>query len=170
MESLFREESRNRLGVRKRRDRYLSTPAPFSWLLLVAALILLASFIVWGFTGSIPLAVSGKGYSKDSDRYGQLFIQPELMRKRDIREGDTVHIIFPDAEQIDGKVVRVSSYPISTNEMRETYGYNDWVISVLAPPEASYHYVVDMLFEGQVIEDTLSPIEYYLFGNRRQGG
>jgi len=172
MAPIFRKESKANLGPEGRQTNYLSTPARFAWLLPLAALILLISFIIWGFTGSLPIAVSGKGYSKNDDATAHLFIRPELVHSRDIGPGNVVHLIFPDMKQIDGKVTYISGAPISRKDMEETYGYNEWVASVIAQ-SSEYNYVVeikaeenlegDTLFDAQIIEKTVSPIEYFLF-------
>ncbi|MBQ8970625.1 MAG: hypothetical protein IJ073_04855 [Lachnospiraceae bacterium] len=171
MESLFRKESMDQLTMHDKVGEYVSTTDRRGWLILTALLILIISFLVWAFTGSLPIAVSGMGYSDKSDREGHLFIAPDAMQKRNIAIGDPVHIIFPDARQIEARVTDISGHPMSDEEISETFGYNAWITEKVTPDD-SYNYIIwieaeedlekDMLFEAQVVEETVVPILYFI--------
>jgi hypothetical protein len=171
MESLFRKESMDQLMVHDRVGEYVSTTDRKGWLLLVAMLLLITSFIVWAFTGSLPVAISCSGYSSDTDKEAHLFVDPDVMHNRNIDIGDKVHVIFPDARQIEGKVMRISPYPMTDEEIADTFGYNEWIISKITT-DGSYHYVIlfeaeeplekDMLFDAQIIEETVVPIRFFI--------
>lgn len=172
MESLFRKESMDQLTMQDKVGEYVSTTDSRAWLILVALLILIVSFLVWAFTGSLPIAVSGIGYSESRNKEGHLFISPHAIQRRSIKIGDPVHITFPDAKQIEAKVMDISGYPMSGEEIAETFGYNNWIIERVTP-DGDYNYIIwieaeedlekDTLFTAQVVEDTVVPI-VYLFG------
>ena len=127
--------------------------------------------MVWGFTGSLPIAVAGVGYSDKSDRNGRLFISPDSLHARNIKVGDPVHITFPDTRQIEAKVTDISWHPMSNDEIGKAFGYNSWIVDRVTMNN-DYNYVLsieaeeelekDMLFNAQVVEDTVVPIVYFM--------
>ena len=52
MDSLFRKESMDQLTMHDKVGVYVSATQRRGWLILIALLILITSFLVWGFTGS----------------------------------------------------------------------------------------------------------------------
>ncbi len=171
MDSLFRKESMDQLTMHDKAGVYVSATQRKAWLILIALLILIASFLVWGFTGSLPIAVPGEGYSYKKDRNGQLFVSPDAMYASNIEAGDPVHITFPNAKQIEAKVTDISLNPMSDEEIAATFGFNGWIIDKVTPKEG-YSYVItieaeeelekDMLFHAQVVEETVVPFLYFM--------
>ena len=171
MDSLFRKESMDQLTMHDKVGVYVSATQRRGWLILIALLILITSFLVWGFTGSLPIAVAGVGYSDKSDRNGRLFISPDSLHARNIKVGDPVHITFPDTRQIEAKVTDISWHPMSNDEIGKTFGYNSWIVDRVTMNN-DYNYVLsieaeeelekDMLFNAQVVEDTVVPIVYFM--------
>lgn len=171
MESLFRKESMDQLTVHDRVGEYVSTTDVKGWLILVALLVLISGFMIWAFTGSLPIAISCMGYSSEANMEAHLFIDPEAIHSKKVDVGDHVHIIFPNNRQLEGRVISISSYPMTNEEIAEKFGYNDWVISKVASDDA-YNYIMkieaeenlekDMLFKAQIIEATVKPIQLFL--------
>ena len=171
MESLFRRESMDQLTMHDKTGVYVSATQRRAWLILIALLILITSFLVWGFTGSLPIAIPGVGYSDRKDRNGHLFVSPDVLHASHVEVGDPVHITFPDAKQIEAKVTDILWNPMSDEEIAATFGFNGWIIDKVTPKEG-YSYVItieaeeelekDMLFHAQVVEETVVPFLYFM--------
>lgn len=171
MDSLFRKESMDQLTMHDKVGVYASATQRKGWLILIALLILITTFLIWGFTGSLPIAVSGVGYSLKNDRNGHLFIAPDALHARKIEVGDPVHITFPDSKQIEGKVAEISWNPMSAEEIAQNFGFNSWIVDKVTSG-SDYNYVLsieaeeelekDMLFNAQVVEETVVPIVYFM--------
>ena len=59
--SLFRQESIERMQSPEKTDEYIRVSTPKAWILAVSLLLIVAGIVVWGFVGSIPKTVSISG-------------------------------------------------------------------------------------------------------------
>ena len=169
--SLFRKESMDQLSVQEAKGEYISTTDSRGWLILIALLIIFVGFWAWAFTGRLPVSVNGFGYSDIEDETAYVFIDPDEFIKRNIKEGDDVHLSFPDSKTVSGKVVYISKHPLSSEQIGDEYEYNDWVIQKVMNGE-NYCYVIWIsadevleertIFKAEIIEKTVPPIEYFL--------
>lgn len=58
---LFRRSALERLSSPERLDLLMQVTSPRAWIILLGIGILLGALVIWGFTGSIPITVSGEG-------------------------------------------------------------------------------------------------------------
>lgn len=65
---LFRRSALERLSSPEELDRLITVTTPGGWLALLALLLLLSAFVVWGWFGSIRTTVSGEGILLRGDR------------------------------------------------------------------------------------------------------
>lgn len=59
--NLYRQEALDRLSSPEQLDEAIVITSPGGWMALAGVVVLLATFIVWGFTASIPTRISGQG-------------------------------------------------------------------------------------------------------------
>ena len=149
---LFRKESMDQLSQHTVTGPYVSTSRLMPWLILVAILILLASFLIWSFAGKLPVTVSCMGFAPKDGENCILFLTPQQMQEREAAEGDDVRVIRPNGETLLGKIVRVSDTPHSRQEMSDIIK-NDWIFSEVA--RAEYNYYVTVQVSGQLKQDDM---------------
>ena len=169
--SLFRKESLDQLSMQDGSGEYISATDRRAWLILAALLIMIASFLLWAFTGRLPVEVEGIGYSEEGSTKGCVFVEPEEFLKRDIDVGKKVYLFFPDARTIEGRITRISDQPMSFEEISRELGYNEWVTEKVMEGNL-YRYVLwvktrepledTTIFDAQIIEKTVLPIEYFM--------
>lgn len=95
-QNIYREASLKRLSSPEQLDQLIRVTSPMAWLTLAAIGLLLASAIVWSFTGSIATKIEGQGillnnagvYSIKSHSTGQVtdvrFKNGDLVKKGDV--------------------------------------------------------------------------------------
>ena len=59
--NLYRQEALDRLSSPEQLDEAIVITSPGGWMALAGVVVLLATFVVWGFTASIPTRISGQG-------------------------------------------------------------------------------------------------------------
>ena len=59
--SLFRKASLERLSSPEQLDALMHVTQPTGWVALLAAAVILGAAILWGFVGSLPVKVVGRG-------------------------------------------------------------------------------------------------------------
>lgn len=151
-ENLFRKESMDQLSRQTKTGPYVSTTRLLPWVTLVAVLILTLSFLIWAFTGKLPVTVSCKGFApKDGDEC-ILFLSPQQMQTYKADQGNDVRVTRPDGEILLGKVVGISDDPHSQKEMGNIIK-SDWVFKEVAEAEYNYYITVDM--DGQLQKEDL---------------
>lgn len=169
MSQLFRQESLDQLGAQERESRYVDAMKPVTWILLLAAFLIVASFMVWGFTGWLPVGVTGKGYSVEMNDDCYLFIEPQIFINSGIIVGDTVYLTLPDGQNLQGEVTFISDEPKSADEIEQTTTCNPWIISQVLE-KSIYCYVIkveaekimpsNLLLEGTIVVEKVHPIQY----------
>ena len=168
--SLFRKESMDQLSRQANTGPYVSTSRLMPWLTLVAILILLGSFLVWAFSGKLPITVSCQGFAPEKGSSCILFLTPQQMQSHETKANDDVRVVRPNGSTLLGKVISVSDTPHSREEMSHIID-NDWIFNEVA--NASYNYYVNVevngqlnkndMVEGVITVDNVSPIT--LFAN-----
>lgn len=58
---LFRRSALERLSSPEQLDSLMQVTAPRAWIALIGLLIIIAAFVMWGFTGSIQVTTTGRG-------------------------------------------------------------------------------------------------------------
>lgn len=129
-DSLFRQESLERLSTPDQLDQLMQVVSAKSWLPLASLGSLIALALLWGIFGRIPVTAIGKGvlvYPDDSSQelVGLLYFQPG--EGEQIQPGMDI-IIVPDLANservggIFGQVTAVSTPPLMTLEMARQAG------------------------------------------------
>lgn len=59
--ALYRQEALDRLSSPEQLDEAIVITSPGGWMALTGVVLLLACFVVWGFTASIPTRIAGQG-------------------------------------------------------------------------------------------------------------
>lgn len=136
--SIFRTSSIERISSPEQLSDYLRVSRLSVWLVLVAAAILLISFLVWGILGELPTTLKAEA-----------FIQDELAICY-LAQEEAGHISAGDRAVINGseyQVTEVGSIPLSRAEVeaslesdyvKNALSLSDWNIEVrIAVPNAS---------------------------------
>ena len=168
--SLFRKESMDQLSRQANTGPYVSTSRLMPWLTLIAILILLASFLVWSFSGKLPITVPCKGFAPESGSTCILFLTPQQMQTHGAKPDDAVRVERPNGSILLGKVLGVSDTPHSREEMSQIID-SDWIFAEVSDANYNYYITVEVngqlkkddMLEGVITVDNVSPIE--LFAN-----
>jgi len=160
-ENLFRKESLDQLSQQDKIEPYVSTAQMMPWLTLVAVLILLLSFLVWSFAGTLPISVSCKGVCADDGPNCYLFVTPQQMQTHRVTEGDTVRVTRPSGEALLGKITEVSKTPMSEAEL-STYIEDDWLLKEVSAADYNYYMTaeVDGTLEAADLLDAVITVEH----------
>jgi hypothetical protein len=168
--SIFRQESIDRALSPDQLDQYIKVSNPGIWLVLTALLILLASVLVWGFTGTLPKTLTVNGVMEENEQ-AVCFIDVNTLDK-DI-QGCKVQIQLAAAGNAayDGVVSDVSGNPYSAAEIAAKYE-SDWVTQKLVTGEYAYAVTVDLsggpaytagaITSMTIITEEVKPISYLL--------
>lgn len=148
MNSVFRQESLQRIASPEQLGDYIRVTSPSAWLLLGAIFIITICVAVWGFTGTLPVTQSLNGLSTDE---GALCFMPTLSTEKDIL-GNKVLITLPNGESISGVVTHIASMPLSSEELAVSLG-KAWLISHLITADYSYQVTVET--DTPILPDTL---------------
>ncbi len=164
-ENLFRRESLDQLSQQDKIGPYVNTARMMPWLTLVAVLILLLSFLVWSFAGTLPISVSCRGICPDYGPTCYLFVSPQQMQKYKIEVGDSVRVTRPNGEALQGKITEVSNTPMSQAELSENIN-DDWLLEEVSASEYNYYLYAEVngsleaadLLDAVITVDNVQPI------------
>ncbi|MDR1271964.1 MAG: hypothetical protein LBK04_03095 [Clostridiales Family XIII bacterium] len=138
--SIFRQESLDRVLSPDHLDEYIKVSNPGIWLVLVALLVLCASVLVWGFTGTLPKTLTVNGVMEENGQ-AICFVDVNALDK-DIM-GCKVQVSGTGNGPYSGLVSDVSTVPYSAAEIATKYE-SDWVTQKLVTGEYSYAVTVDI--------------------------
>jgi hypothetical protein len=167
-ESIFRQESLDRISSPEQLDEYIRVSNPGIWLMLLALLILFASVLVWGFTGSLPKTLTVNGVMAENKQVVCFIDATEL--SKDIR-GCKAQVTSAGNASYNGLVSAVSQNPYSAIEIAAKYE-SDWVTQKLVTSD--YSYAVTIKLSGNptyadgtiarvtIITEEVKPISYVL--------
>lgn len=166
--SIFRKESLDRMASPERLDEYIKVVKPSLWIVVLAAVLLVASLIVWGFTGTIPKTLNMRGYI---DGKGEAICYVPTNSMGADLEGNFVTISLPDGQKIKGVVSKVSATPYSLKEIAERV-QNDWIVNSVMQGEYAYELHIqpeetmagfsNVLIGATVIVSEIKPIQMML--------
>jgi hypothetical protein len=166
--SIFRQESIDRALSPDQLDEYIRVSNPGILLVLIALVVLFASVLAWGFTGTLPETLTVNGIAEDD---GQIvcFVDASALDK-DI-QGCKAQVAASKDEEISGVVSAVSPSPYSVAEIADQYE-SDWVTQMLVRGEYSYEVTIDLssdpghapdgISSVTIITDEVKPISYLL--------
>jgi hypothetical protein len=166
--SIFRQESIDRALSPDQLDEYIRVSNPGIWLVLIALLVLFASVMVWGFTGTLPKTLTVNGVMEGNGQ-AVCFVDAAALDK-DI-QGCKVQVAAAGNADTGGVVSDVSPVPYSAAEISERYE-SDWVTQKLVTGEYAYAVTVDLsgnpayksgaILGVTIITEEVKPITYLL--------
>lgn len=155
--NIFRQESLDRITSPDDLNDYIRVYRPGVWLLVVAAVVLLAGFLIWTALGYLPTTVPVVCVAENGSLTGFVSDASEIKPGQTVRIGDT-----------EGRVRSVSSMPLSSEEISKRYD-SDYTLHLLNIGDWNYEVVIaaadvpDGLTEGTIVTDAVHPIQF-IFG------
>lgn len=152
----FKKDKINKVNSPEQLNDYIKTSRPAPWLIVIAAVILLISVLVWGIFGTLDSTEKVSGVA-DGDKIVCYVSDPS-----GIKIGDEAK-----AGNAQGEVVSVSQKPISLKEIEKTLADDEYTLYCLAPEE--WNYVVEVSVpdnkaEGyvqvEIVTETINPISF----------
>lgn len=125
-QSFFRKKSLERISSPEQMDEYLHVTNPSVWMMLLAAVVLVAGMIIWGTFASFESYATGTGivengkmtiYFDDSSKTSQI----ETGMK--VQAGETEVSISSIGESEDGRVIAVADTELSDGKYSVSIPY-----------------------------------------------
>ena len=139
--SLFRQESIERMQSPEKTDEYIRVSTPKAWILAVSLLLIVAGIVVWGFVGSIPKTVSISGVMMEEYNSYVVCLLPVDVAGQYL-VGHESNVTLPDGSSIQGTVAMVSKDPLSYEEI-SGMTRSDWRLSAIwGEQDVAYQYAV----------------------------
>jgi multidrug efflux pump subunit AcrA (membrane-fusion protein) len=139
--SIYREVTLKKLSSPEQLDQLIRLTSPRAWLALAAIGLIIAALIIWGFVGSIPTKLEGKGillnnagvYSLNSESTGQItdlrFENGDMVKR-----GDVIARVEQSelVERINNMLDEDSQSQSSIEELQEELLYRSRIISPIS--------------------------------------
>lgn len=87
---IYRKAALERLSSPEQLDQLIQVVRPTSWILLIALLVLLAAFVLWGFLGTVSTQVEGQGMLLGGSVYDLVPLAAGQLTHVHVAEGDEV--------------------------------------------------------------------------------
>lgn len=134
-ENLFGKSAMSRIASADELDHYVKVTNPSAWVVVVAALLLIAGIIIWALVAVVPITVETTGVSK-SDRNVICWVDKATAKKiqdngAKARVGD-----------VDALSVEVSDLPMSSSEVKRFLG-SDFIIEALSLEDWNYMVTIE---------------------------
>jgi hypothetical protein len=152
--SIFRQESLDRVLSPDQLDEYIKVSNPGIWLALTALLVLFASVMVWGFTGTLPETLTVNGVMEEN---GQVVCFVDANALDGDIQGCKAQVAAPGNGNTSGRVSEVSPAPYSAAEISAKYE-SDWVTQKLVTSDYSYAVTVELLGSPASTPDTIASV------------
>ncbi|MBO4352681.1 MAG: hypothetical protein J5818_04220 [Eggerthellaceae bacterium] len=157
---LFRKNALEQVSSPASLDSYIQAVRPSTWLVAVAAIIVIAALLIWGFTGKVATTVVDNGYVHE----GTIICYLNAQDHAQVSVGDRV-LVDNEEATIDS----VSTTPVSSKEAGALVR-DDYTRSMLALEDWNYpvHVTMDnMPAEGTLVQivittDEVAPIAFLL--------
>jgi hypothetical protein len=130
----FNEEAKMRVLSPETLDAYIRVVKPGAWLMVCALLVLTATVIVWGFTGSLPETLTVNGVLGDS---GKVVCYVNVADFSGNINGCSAVVVTADGNSIDANVTEVSVNPFSQPEIAASLS-DDWLVDMMAVDRYAY--------------------------------
>ncbi len=169
--SIFRRGKDNRVESPEKIDDYIRVSSPWTFLIVIALILVLAALILWGTTGSLPVTETVKGHV-DAQFNDQVICLMDASRfSPDQLTGKQVSLRMADRSVVDGTVEEVIDTPVSAEEAAEIVR-NDWLASNMIDKNHDYFYVVfinpkkelseyrNQLVDASIITENVRPIRF----------
>ena len=153
---LFRQKSLERVSSPEQMDDYIRVTSPGVWLVLAAAIALLAGLILWAALGRLETTVTAAAVAGPE-------VGPVCYIAEDdfpsVHAGQTVHIAGEDYVLAD-----VASKPVVVDESFDAYALH---VGGLQAGQWVYPAELDAaldegIYEARVVVDSVSPISFLL--------
>lgn len=164
--TLFRKSSLDGISSPERLNDYIKVSNPSIWLVLAALFMLLAAVFVWGFTGSLPTAVSAEGVVSG----GRVLCYISAKDANTVAVGQKVSIRKSDDSQFKGLVSGVGAIPMSAaeiaSELKSDYLSQELVqgafaVKITITPDQSG--LADGTLLGvSIVTDSIRPVDFLL--------
>lgn len=159
MAQIKSEKEKNvRVNSPEQLNDYIRTSNPRAWLVVIAAIILLVSVLIWGIFGVLDTSVTAGGAAQ-GDRAVCYLADAES-----IQPGDKVRM-----GELEGEVVSVSDKPVSDEQIRQNFSADEYTLYCLNLNEWSYVVEVslpgntcDGYVEVEIITESINPISFIL--------
>ena len=139
--SIYREVTLKKLSSPEQLDQLIRLTSPRAWLALAAIGLIISALIIWGFVGSIPTKLEGKGillnnagvYSLNSESTGQItdlrFENGDMVKR-----GDVIARVEQSelVERINNLLDEDSQSQSSIEELQEELLYRSRIISPIS--------------------------------------
>lgn len=141
--SIFRKQSLDKVNSPEQLNDYIKASNPSAWLVIVAAIILLVSVLVWGVMGSLDTTVSVNGIAR-----GETVIC-YTSDASSISTGNKVSV-----GELEGTVISVSERPLSRAQLEAELDADEYTLYCLELSEWSY--IVEISLPGCTEEGFVS--------------
>ena len=155
--SIFNQESGDQVKSPEKLNEYIRVASPWTWLLAVALVLVMAALLVWGSVGRIPVYLQTKGVGTqmnasleemDSSNPEEFFVNmlvcmvdAEENMARDF-EGKETYVVFRDGTRLGGNVYAFQNAPLNGEELAALLDYygmdTNWIFSKLSSEGYSY--------------------------------
>ncbi len=169
--SIFDVESEDKVESPERLNEYIRVAGPGVWVVVAALAIVLAAFLIWGFTGSIPGNIHAPGVVDNMNSFCvDVAIDASKFNANDFL-GKTVSFTLPDKTTGKGIVIGHSELPFSKEEIAAELN-SDFLATNLATVNYSYILFVEpekdldayksQLADCTITVGTVRPIQYLM--------
>lgn len=169
--SVFDFENEDRVESPERLNEYIRVAKPGTWVMVSGLLLVLVSFIAWGFIGTIPKSVTLKGVVDESTNYSLDVVVDASQFSGKSLVGKEATYRLPSGAAGKAKVTKATETPMSREEMTNVLE-SDFLVSSLVDSDYSYILLVQPeenlsdhgLEIGQVtvITDEVRPVSFLL--------
>lgn len=149
-------EKANKITSPEQVNDYIKTSNPGAWLIILSAVILLASILVWAVFGTLDVSVQAGGIATED---GMVCYLPEHEK---VAVGDKVK--FGD---LQGEVLSVSEKPVSKTKITESLDVDEYTLYCLDLTEWNYiveismpEHASDGYVEVEITKETIKPISF----------
>lgn len=152
--NLFRQASLDRIASPEQLDDYIRISRPGIWIVLLAIIILLATFLVWGAYGTLPTTIHEVGIVKNGEMICYNADVSNITPSMPVTIGER-----------EGRVTHVSAEPYSSGEVAARYD-SDYTVHMLGIEDWNYEVrvsapdVPDGLTEATIITGRVHPITF----------
>lgn len=169
--SIFDFESEDRVESPERLNEYIRVANPGVWVGICALILVLAAFIVWGFTGRIPETASFKGVVDGTNHFKLDVVVDASQYAGKNLVGKEVSYYLPDGITRKGTVTDSTELPLSGQELTDILESDYLSASLIS---SDYSYLIEVTPEDNladydlqiahvtVITDEVKPIYFLL--------
>lgn len=165
---LFKKSSMERFSSPEKLNDFIQVANPASWMVLGAALVLLAGVLVWGFFGELTESVSFTGIVRD----GSLRCYVDSVTSSSLEAGMEVSIVPMTGGEsgiIVGRVEEIADYPLSYAEasvgiehdyLLSALNISTWnIVAEISAQEPLYE---DVVYSVSAVTDVQRPVDLLL--------